>query len=242
MDDFIMPSILQATSLPQETLDSIDKSATDWTFLHACAAVSRDPSFIKYELMSIMLAGRDTVSSTLTWTLIELARNPKLMMELRHEIAELIGVGWQAPTPTLSDLKQMKLVSNTLNETLRLYPTVSLNLRCALRDTSLPRGGGLDGAGPVGVEAGTPIIFSSQILRTQPLFLFLDSANMTTDLSSDTYDSDTACTSPDMYDPHRWESWSPKPGSTHRYCFPPGANYSCYSGHTSRSEAAHEFV
>jgi len=38
-----------------------------------------------------------------------------------------------------------------------LYPVVPYNFRVALKDTSLPRGGGPDGMSPIGVPKGTPV-------------------------------------------------------------------------------------
>ncbi|TLD14458.1 hypothetical protein PspLS_11222 [Pyricularia sp. CBS 133598] len=196
LDDFIAPLIDQAASLPQSVLDEMDKTDRGWTYVKACASVSRDRDFLKYELMSVILAGRDTVSGTLVWTFLELVKRPDLVADLRREIESTIGIGLDARRPNHDDLRSMRLVRNTLNETLRLYPTVSLNLRTALRDTSLPRGNDHDGNKPVGLAQGTPVIFSSHILQ----------------LSPETYDQSPPGTSPPhVFDPYRWDTWKPKP-------------------------------
>ncbi|KAI7910832.1 cytochrome P450 52A2 [Pyricularia oryzae] len=196
LDDFMEPLIEHAASLPQSVLDEMEKTDHGWTYVKACASVSRDRHFLKYELMSVILAGRDTVSGTLVWTFLELVKRPDLMADLRREIENTVGIGRDAPRPTHDDLRSMRLVKNTLNETLRLYPTVSLNLRTAFRDTSLPRGNDHDGNKPVGLAEGTPVIFSSHILQ----------------LSPETYEQSPPGTSPPhVFDPYRWEEWKPKP-------------------------------
>lgn len=43
---------------------------------------------------------------------------------------------------------------------LRLYPIVPFNLRCALKDTYIPVGGGPDGKSPVFVPKGHEVIYS----------------------------------------------------------------------------------
>ena len=76
-----------------------------------------------------------------------------------------------------------------MHETLRLYPAVPFNVRLALKDTTLPRGGGPSGLEPLGIPKDTPIGYSTIIMQRRP------------DLTPD------AAT----FDPARWETWQPKP-------------------------------
>ena len=55
--------------------------------------------------MAVLLAGRDTTASTLSWTFYELAKHPEVLKRLRQEIEE--RVGWER-APTYEDLKNMK--------------------------------------------------------------------------------------------------------------------------------------
>jgi cytochrome P450 len=61
---------------------------------------------------------------------------------------------------TFSNLKACSYLQWCLNETLRLYPTVPLNSRRSIVDTTLPRGGGPDGLSPVFVPKGTEVNYS----------------------------------------------------------------------------------
>ena len=82
-----------------------------------------------------------------------------------------------------------------MNETLRLYPIVPFNVRMALRDCTLPRGGGKDGSQPVGVLKDTPIGYSTLVMQRR--------ADIYPDPSTGFPDKDT-------FVPERWDDWSPK--------------------------------
>ncbi len=54
---------------------------------------------------------------------------------------------------------------NVMNETLRIYPVVPFNVRLALKDTTLPHGGGPDGLSPIGILKDTPIGYSTLVMQ-----------------------------------------------------------------------------
>ncbi|CAA9961739.1 hypothetical protein PTMSG1_05116 [Pyrenophora teres f. maculata] len=196
IDVFMRPTIEHAISMPQAELEELGKDAGEWTFVHACAAISRDPKFLRDELMTVLIAGRDTVSTTMTFVFYELAKNPRVLADLRREIEETVGVHASARKPTYEDLKQMRFMSNILSETLRLYPNAPFNIRTALKDTSLPRGGGSDGSGPIGLGEGTQVIYSTHLLHLTP------------ELYPPTSPSFPP---PDEFCPYRWQTWKPQP-------------------------------
>jgi cytochrome P450 len=59
---------------------------------------------LRDQLVAILLAGRDTTASTLSWTFYELARHPEAVEKLRAEIKATIG----NDAPSYQDLKNMK--------------------------------------------------------------------------------------------------------------------------------------
>ncbi|KAK1978868.1 cytochrome P450 52A11 [Colletotrichum cereale] len=196
VDAIFQPAIEKALSLSQEELEKLEREDHDWAFVYAVAALSKDPKFLLDELQGIFIAGRDTTSQTLAFTFYELARNPDLITELRRAIGDVVGLGAHARTPTYKDLKRMTFVTHIINETLRIYPNVPINIRQALKDTKLPHGGGPDGSLPVGIPAGTSVIFSTHILQ----------------LSPEIYPPVGPDFPPvDEFDPHRWDKWTPKP-------------------------------
>jgi cytochrome P450 len=197
MDDFLQPYIYKVLSLSPEELDK--KLSKSDTFLDALARFTRDPRVLRDQLVSVLLAGRDTTAVTLSFCMFELSRHPEVVAKLRSEIAERLGLGATGRKPTYSDLKEMKYLTAVINETLRFYPVVPFNVRYSLHDTTLPRGGGPDGLSPIGVRRETRIIYSTMIMQRRA-DLYED------DIGTDRYFE------PGKWIPERWTSgWQPKP-------------------------------
>lgn len=114
----------------------------------------------------ILLAGRDTTATLLSWVFIVLTKNPHVFNKLRESILADFG---PAPSPdkpiTFASLKSSKYLQHVLHETLRLHTSVPLNSRVAARDTVLPVGGGTDGTKPVAMRKGQQVNFTPYILH-----------------------------------------------------------------------------
>ena len=152
----------QALALPPDELEKKTKSDEGYTFLHAIAAYTRDRQVLRDQLVAVLLAGRDTTAVTLSWLFYELSQQPKIVAKLREEILGRVGEHRQ---PTYDDLKSMRYLNHTINETLRLYPVVPYNVRVALQDCTLPHGGGPDGSEPIGITKDTPIGYSTFVMQ-----------------------------------------------------------------------------
>lgn len=112
---------------------------------------------------------------------------------------------------------------NTMSETLRLYPSVPFNVRLALKDTTLPRGGGPDGTSPIGILKDTPIGYSTLVMQRRP--------DLTPPMPNPSYNPSLPSPSPsslshssapnpsnshhqldvETFAPQRWQTWQPKP-------------------------------
>lgn len=134
--------------------DYKDKDATQNTdqsekfiLLDALVQETQDPTVLRDQTLSILLAGRDTTASLLSWVFYNLARHPQVLARLHEEATATFGNGEEI---TFTSLKSMKYMRHVINETLRLYPVVPFNLRRCIRDTVLPVGGGPDGQMSIG--------------------------------------------------------------------------------------------
>lgn len=193
INEFVNQYIQRTLRLSPAELESKTKGDMDYTFLHALAGFTRDRKVLRDQLVAVLLAGRDTTASTLSWTIYELGRNPTAVARLRREILDVVGAD---RTPTYADLKSMKYLQNVMNETLRLYPVVPFNVRLALKDTTLPRGGGPDGSQPIAILEGTPVAYSTLVMQRRA------------DLyppASDTFADHLT------FSPERWQTWQPRP-------------------------------
>ena len=192
INDFVSTFIDTALVLSPEELEKKTSHDEGYTFLHALAAYTRDRDMLRDQLVNVLLAGRDTTACTLTWVIYHLSMDPTITAKLRQEIISTVGLERQ---PTYDDLKNMRYLQHILNETLRLYPTVPYNIRIALKDTTLPMGGGPDGQQPIGIPAGTPIGYSTLIMQRR----------------EDIYPPTSASFPPPaVFSPERWDSWTPK--------------------------------
>lgn len=162
IDEFVDMYIERALALSPEELSEKSNHDSGYNFLHAIAGYTRDRKVLRDQLVSVLLAGRDTTACTLTWTLYHLSLSPSITAKLRREIIDMVGLDQQ---PTYQHLKDMKYLQHVLNETLRLYPVVPYNVRLALKDTTLPTGGGPNQDQPIGILEGTPIGYSTLVMQ-----------------------------------------------------------------------------
>jgi cytochrome P450 len=146
---------------------------------------------IRDQIIAVLLAGRDTTAATLSWTFHELGHHPGVYARLRQEILSIVGPD---RTPTYDDLKNMKYLSHTLNETLRLYPAVPFNVRFALTDTSLPS---MNPDHPdISVVRGDAVFYATIGMQRRP------------DLYPPT---SRTFADPSEFSPDRWDQWQPRP-------------------------------
>ncbi len=90
-----------------------------------------DDREIRDQVMTLMFAGHDTSTSTLTFMLHELARHPEALIRLHEEQDRVIGEA----IPTAEQLEcEMPYLEMVLDEVLRLYPPAWIGPRRAVRE------------------------------------------------------------------------------------------------------------
>ena len=138
-----------------------------YVFANALAAEVKDPIELRSQLLNILLAGRDTTASLLGWLFFTLARHPDQYAKLRAAIVDDFGT-YNSPSDkelTFTNLKNCTHLQNCLHEALRLFPVVPFNLRFAIKDTTLPRGGGPDGESKVFIKKGQSVDYSVHVMH-----------------------------------------------------------------------------
>lgn len=163
--------------IPNALLVETDQGSRG-SFLKDIAQTTDDKDKIRGELLSLLLAGRDTTASLLSSLFWELSRNPDVWKILCTEVK-----GLNNQKPTYEQLRELKYAKYCINESklhptftcsstpsapvthlnhaaLRLYPPVPSSMKIAVCDTVLPRGGGPEGTSPIYIPKGRKVFWS----------------------------------------------------------------------------------
>jgi len=112
---------------------------------------------IRDEIVTMLIAGHETVASAMTWTLYLLAKYSHVTESLRQQIQSLFG----RHQPEPNSLGAIPLLRWTFQEALRLYPPAWLITRKALQEDEI--------AGLV-IPPGSLVVISPYILHRHPHF------------------------------------------------------------------------
>jgi len=119
--------------------------------------VLNDDKFLRDLVLNYLIAGRDTSAQALSWIAYCLAQAPRVLAKMRAEFdamyakreeeggsanahsGEQSGPG--ALTPTYYEVrKDLSYTTDVIRETLRLFPSVPKDVKCAANDDVLPDG------------------------------------------------------------------------------------------------------
>ncbi|GGG85086.1 cytochrome P450 [Edaphobacter dinghuensis] len=117
---------------------------------------------IRDEVLTIFLAGYETVANALTWTWYLLSQNPEVEAKLHAEIDTVLGAGTEARLPTLADYPNLRYTEQVFAESMRLYPPAWAMGRMSTKPITL---------GPYRIPPGAHFFFSQYIMhRTAEYF------------------------------------------------------------------------
>ena len=126
---------------------------TDTDLLALLLRSSLSDREVRDELVTLVIAGHETVASALSWTLHLLAESPSVQQRLHAELDAVLG-GRRAPG--WDDLPALRYTRQVVDEALRLYPPAWVLTRRAEQD---------DVVCGVDVPAGTLAIVSPWLLH-----------------------------------------------------------------------------
>jgi cytochrome P450 len=139
----------KAAKQPHDDLLSMLLEARDETGAPMSLKQLRD------ELITLIIAGHETVASALTWTWHLLAQHPEAEAKLHAELEEVLA----GRTPSVEDLPELPYTRAVFEEALRLYPPAWLITRRAI---------GPDRIGPYAIPKGSLLVISPYIVHRQP--------------------------------------------------------------------------
>ena len=110
---------------------------------------------LRDQVLTLFLAGYETVANALAWTWLVLGQNPQPERQMHEELDAVLA----GRLPTLEDLPRLEYTSMILAESMRLYPPAWAMGREALEDVAV---------GPYRLRKGTMVFFSQYIVHRDP--------------------------------------------------------------------------
>ena len=107
---------------------------------------------LRDEVMTLFLAGYETVANALSWTWLLLGQNPEAEARLHQELNQVLG----DRLPTIEDLPNLKYTEMVLAESMRLYPPAWAMGRQATQEIDI---------GPYRLPKGCFVFFSQYIVQ-----------------------------------------------------------------------------
>lgn len=82
---------------------------------------------------TLIMAGYETVASTMTWILFLLSQHPDVMTKLMAELDAVVG----SAAPTAAHLEKLTYLECIIKEGMRLFPAVPIGSRITIRDSEI---------------------------------------------------------------------------------------------------------
>jgi cytochrome P450 len=111
---------------------------------------------VRDEILTIFLAGYETVANALTWTWYLLSQNPEATDKMYAEVAEVLGTGDAARQATMADYPRLKYTEMVFAESMRLYPPAWAMGRRSTKAVEL---------GPYRIPAGAHFFMSQYVVQ-----------------------------------------------------------------------------
>ncbi|MCJ1462095.1 hypothetical protein MMC07_000695 [Pseudocyphellaria aurata] len=118
-----------------------------YSFIHDLFDELKDPILLNKDFLTLIYNPQSYL----------LVRHPAVLDRLRTEIQSITSL---EDDLTRAQIVKMPYLKCVLNETLRLYPQLPVNVRVATKTTFIPHGGGPDRCSPVLIRRGTGIGYS----------------------------------------------------------------------------------
>jgi cytochrome P450 len=88
---------------------------------------------LRDEIMTLFVAGHETVANALSWAWVCLSENPEVEDKLVAEVTSVLA----GRTPTFEDIPKLEYTSRVIDETMRLYPPAWIVERMSLEEDEL---------------------------------------------------------------------------------------------------------
>ena len=152
----------------KDPISTEEKGGNEFVLLDELAKEASNLLELRNETLHTLMAGRDPTGCLLAWTFYFLSRHAQIFQKLRSTILEEFGTSTTSTNIDFAKLRKCEYLQWVMNEVLRVVAVIPMNERVALRDTTLPRGGGPDGSHPVFVRKGIQILIPFYAIQHRP--------------------------------------------------------------------------
>ncbi len=110
---------------------------------------------IRDQLLTMLIAGHDTSTALLAWSLYLLGSHPEIMARAQAEVDSVLG----EDVPDFTHLERLVYLERVIKETLRLYPPIHIGNRMAAVDLEFQS---------YRIPAGTRVVYSIYLTHRHP--------------------------------------------------------------------------
>lgn len=114
-----------------------------------------DDQRIRDQILTMIIAGHDTSTANLAWSLYLLGQHPEALSKVVKEVDTALGT----QVPTIDNVSSLAYTGQVSDEALRLYPPIHLGNRKAKADIEF---------GEFVIPAGTRVIYSIYLTQRHP--------------------------------------------------------------------------
>ncbi|KAL8034108.1 hypothetical protein ABFX02_12G005600 [Erythranthe guttata] len=98
-----------------------------------------DDEFLRDTILNLMIAGRDTTSSALTWFVWLVSTHPQVEKKIRDELKTILPSGERRVFFSVDEAKKLVYLHGALCEALRMYPPVPFQHKEPVEPDTLPK-------------------------------------------------------------------------------------------------------
>ncbi|XP_053231288.1 cholesterol 24-hydroxylase-like isoform X1 [Podarcis raffonei] len=143
-------AIQNGEEIPLDILTQILKSAAE--------EGDCDAEILLDNFVTFFIAGHETTANLLSFTILELGRQPDILKKLQAEVDEVVGVKRDVAYENLAELKYL---SQVLKESLRLYPPAPGTVRWTEKECVIEG---------IKIPAETTLMFSTYVMGRLEMF------------------------------------------------------------------------
>ncbi|CAK8533765.1 unnamed protein product [Lathyrus sativus] len=123
-----------------KNIETVDLLTTFMKVEKESQVVLHDDKFLRDVAFNLFVAGRDTITSALTWLFYLIATHPLVEAKILEEIRENFGAIKIGKKLGVDEVKKLVYLHGAICEAVRLFPPIPFERKQAIKDDILPSG------------------------------------------------------------------------------------------------------